>query len=481
MNYRTEKKTFSALMLGLSLLATGCVVTRSTPHKPVAVHTQFSNNDSSATSQELNKQLLFEDKNLVALIDSAVRKNPDVLAAAHRIEVARAYWRYRRGAMLPTLGVEASGGVQKYGDYTMEGVGNFDTNLSPNISENQKIGQPHVPYYFLGLRSNWEIDLWGKLKQQKKAAYHRILASEQGRRLVITSLVADIASRYYELQALDAELDVIEQNIRLQDSALSIAQIQKEVGRTTELGVQQFQAQLLRTKSLYEQIKQQIVQTENEINYLAGRLPQHVARSKNLMDGTLPEVHLAGLPQQILNYRPDVKQAELELEANHADVTAAKAALLPALTISPFAGYSSFNTATLFNPASIAYGIIGGLTGPLLNRSEMKANISRTEAEKQIAYQDYFRSVINAFNEVETTLSDLRFLKNIYELNRQEASVLSNAISTSKELYKVGYATYLEVITAQGNAIEAQINAIETKKNIHLALIALYRSTGGGW
>src|SRR5690606_31524727 len=128
-----------------------------------------------------------------------------------------------------------------------------------------------------------------------------------------------------------------------------------------------------------------------------------------------------GIPQQILNNRPDVRQAERELEANHADVTVARAALLPALTVSPFAGYSSFNGALLFNPASIAYGIIGGLTASLLNRSEMRANVSRAEAEKQIAYQEYFRSVINAFNEVETNLSNLRYLRNIYELNQQEA------------------------------------------------------------
>lgn len=481
MNHQKEKKILSAWLVGMSLMATGCVVTKSTPHKPVAVRGAFAHNDSTTTSQRLSKQLLFNDEHLVALIDSAVKQNPDVLAAAQRIEVSRAYWRYRRGAMLPTVAGDATSSVQKYGDYTMEGVGNFDTNLSPNISDEQKIGQPHVPYYFLGLRSTWEIDLWGKLRQQKKAAYQRILASEEGRRLVITSLVADIASRYYELQALDAELEVIERNIRLQDSALSIAQIQKEVGRTTELGVQQFEAQLLRTKSFYEKTKQEIVQTENEINYLAGRLPQPVTRSKNLMSVPVSEVYLAGLPQQILNMRPDVRQAELELTANHADVTAAKAALLPALTVTPFAGYSSFNGPLLFNPASIAYGIIGGLTAPLLNRSEMRANISRTEAEKQIAYQQYFRSVINAFNEVETTLSDLRYLKNIYELNRQEANVLSSAITTSKELYKVGYATYLEVITAQGNAIDAQVNTIQTKKNMHLAQIALYRSIGGGW
>lgn len=481
MIYRSEKNALDVFILSISFIATGCTVVRPTTHQPVAVYSHFSYNDSTAASKPLQRQSVFADKELQALIDSAVIKNPDVLAAMRRVEVARAQWRYRKGAMLPTLGVEASGSIQKYGDYTMEGVGNFDTNLSPNIDEAQKISQPHVPYYFLGLRSNWEIDLWGKLRQQKKSAYKRMLASEEGKRLVITSLVAEIASRYYELKSLDAKLEVIERNIRLQDSAVYIAKVQKEAGRTTELGVQQFQAQLLRTRSFREQAKQEIVRLENEINYLAGRLPQPVARSRDFMEDTVKEVHLAGIPQQILNNRPDVRQAERELEASHADVAAAKAALLPALTISPFAGYSSFNSAMLFNPASIAYGIIGGLTAPLLNRSEMRANVLRSEAEKKIAYQEYFRTVINAFKEVETKLSDLHYLRNTLQLNQQEADVLSDAISTATDLYKVGYASYLEVITAQENAIEAQLNTIETKTKMHLATIALYRATGGGW
>lgn len=447
----------------------------------IPVPPRFVNTNAALPDNTVSRSKVFVDTVLVNLIDIAVRQNPDISIAMQRIEAARSFFRIRKGAMLPSVEAAASASAQKYGDYTMEGVGNFDTNLSGNIDEDQKVPLPIVPYYFLGLRSSWEVDLWGKLRNQKHAAYMRLLGAEQARNLVITTLVAEVSFRYYELLALDEERDILKKNLVLQDSAVHIAKVQQEVGRTTTLGIQQFQAQLLRTQSLLLQTEQNIAKTENELNYLLGRFPQQVERAKNFLEHDIPGSLTAGLPEQILNKRPDVLQAEADLKASQADVAAAKAAFLPSLTLAPFVGYNAFNSALLFNPGSLAYGIIGGLAAPLVNRSAIKGNYNRSEAEKMEAYYHYNKIVLGAFSEMQTTLTNMENLRRIYALNQQEAQVLSQAVGTSNELFKAGYASYLEVISAQRNALEAEINQVETKKNLFMSLITLYRSSGGGW
>lgn len=468
------------LALGL-LVASGCKTPEQAADPKLAVPTTFAQDTTIRANHSLSRSRIFVDTLLVRLIDTAVANNPDVAMAMERIKAAQSVFRIRKGALLPKVEADATASTQKYGDYTMEGVGNFDTNLSGNIDDNQKVAQPMVPYYFAGLRSNWELDLWGKLRNQKRAAYFRFLGTEQARNLVITTLVAEVSSRYYELLALDEQQDILRRNLALQDSAVRIAEVQMQVGRATTLAVQQFKAQKLRTQSLLVETEQQIVRTENALNYLLGRFPQPIPRTRDFLDQNLPQQLTAGLPGQILNRRPDVLQAELQLKANKADVAAAKAAFLPSVTLTPFVGYSAFSGGLLFHPGSLAYGVIGGATAPLLNRSAVKGVYRHAEAEKQEAYHNYRKTVLNAFQEVQTSLSDLEKLRRIYDLNRQETDVLLQAVVTSDELFKAGYANYLDVITAQRNALDAELNQLETKKNLFMSLIFLYRSSGGGW
>jgi outer membrane protein, multidrug efflux system len=480
---RTQRVTYRRLLPVLFLLAAASCKTPLPAGKQssLVLPQQFTAAKDTAGAQAISKALVFPDTALVQLIDVAVKQNPDVLIAVQRIEAARSYLRLRKGALFPTVSVSAEASGTKYGDYTMEGVGNYDTNLSGNIDENQNAPVPFTPGYFLGLRSSWEIDLWGKLRQQKKSAYKTMLATEQGKNLVITTLVAEVASRYYELKALDAELEIIKRNVVLQDSAVQIAVVQKAAGRSTELGVQQFKAQLIRTRSLQLRTEQEIFRAEHELNFLAGRFPQAVPRSAGFLQDSLPHGYLPGLPSAVLERRPDLQQAALELEASGADVAAAKAALLPSLSIAPFVGYNAFNSALLFNPGSLAYGVAGGLVGPLLNRSALKGSILRAEAEKKQALHRYEKAVLGAFRELDVTLSNIDKLEQVFFLNMEEAGMLADAVVTSNELYRAGYASYLEVITAQRNALEAAINAIETRKNSYYALINLYRAAGGGW
>ncbi|WP_285547246.1 TolC family protein, partial [Dyadobacter frigoris] len=165
------------------------------------------------------------------------------------IEMAKTNILLAKGALLPAVNAEISGGGRKFGDYTMDGVGNYDTNFSENINSDRRLPAPFMPDYFVGFRSTWEVDIWGKLRTQRKAAYTRFLATQKGRNLVVTSLIAQVSRLYYELLAMDSELTIIQKNITLQQSAVENIKIQKEGGRANELGVRQFTAQLLNTQS----------------------------------------------------------------------------------------------------------------------------------------------------------------------------------------------------------------------------------------
>ncbi|OUJ74648.1 efflux transporter outer membrane subunit [Hymenobacter crusticola] len=448
--------------------------------KAAPMPASFSSAADSVSIADQSWRRFFADPNLVSLIDSALQANPDLGIAVQRVEMARANVLVARGALLPTVNAVGSAGVDRFGNYTMNGIGNYDTNLSNNIEGKQRIPTP-TPDFFLGLRSSWEIDLWGKLRNRRKAAVARLLASDKGRQLVQTSLVAQVARLYYSLLALDNELVVLGKNRALQERAVEIIKIQKLGGRATELAVQQFTAQLLRTRSLQVEAQQRIVATENELNRLLGRYPQPITRGKPIGEQPLPPQISAGIPASMLLRRPDVQQAERELLATRADVDAARAAFLPSFTLTPYLGLNSYNASVLFNtPASLTYGLVGGLAGPILNRNVLKADYRRSAAEQREAYLNYQKAVQTGFEEVVTNLRGIDNYRQMYELQQQEVIALNKAVSISNDLYGASYASYLEVITAQRSVLEAELNLTNTRREQFLLLIDLYRALGGG-
>ncbi|MBS1774687.1 MAG: TolC family protein [Bacteroidetes bacterium] len=473
-------KQFQLLLL-ITVGLFGCI-TNKLPQKedsiPLAARSfSFSHGETGDFAKTTH---FFEDPQLKNLIELALHQNSDIAIAEQRINIAQAQFRVRRGQMLPNIAADIESSQQRFGAYTLEGFSNEDANKNQQPNSIQ-IPHPVVPNYFIGLRSQWEIDLWGKLRAQKKAGYFQILASQYGKRLIVTSIVSEVASRYYELIALDETIMAIERNRMLQDSVLSITLVQKEAGRTTELGVQQMQAQLLRTEALAYRTKQKIVQIENELNYLLGRMPQSIGRSDTLRQNHILNKPLAVSAQELLHNRPDILQAGATLQAAGADLKAAQAALLPSLTLSPYIGLNSFSSSLLFNPASLTWGILGGITTPLINRSALRGNQNRANAERGIAHHHYQKTIFSAFSETQTILSNRAILAQTGKINEQEVATLHEAISTANELYKVGYASYLEVISAQKMAIEAEIAWIETRNELRQAEIALYRAMGGGW
>lgn len=422
------------------------------------------------TDGNIRWQEFFTDPLLVNLIETALQNNLDLLTAIQRVEMARANYSFREAAFLPSVSGIAS-----------TNLGNVNQNMVGNADQDQRMNNIREEY-FLGFQSSWEADIWGRLKNQKKAAYSRFLASEKARHLVTTAVVAEIARLYYELLAVDNELEVVRKNINFQEIALEIIKIQKMGGRATELAVQQFTAQLLSTKALEKEKEQRIIELETEINLLMGRYPQTIPREKDISELALPETLHEGIPSTLLLNRPDIQQAELELFASESELQAARAAFLPSLTISPYVGFNALKASMLFQtPESIAAGLLGGVTAPIFARKRIRADFNRAVAQRAESFYSYQKTIITGYGEVVNNIRGIDNLEQVYALKEEEVDVLLSAVSTSNVLFTSGYASYLEVITAQKSVLEAELELANIKKGIFHSVIGLYRALGGGW
>ncbi|MBL0883129.1 MAG: TolC family protein [Chitinophagaceae bacterium] len=480
MNLYILNNKFIIMMITIIMMGSCAVPKITNQFKEIELPASFADKNDTVSLAQLDLKTFFSDTALYGLIEIAIENNPDIQKALRRIMMAQAQLQMAHNARLPVIDAVATGGFNKFGKYTIDGVGNFDTNLSPNINKDQRI-PILTPDLFLGFRSNWEVDIWGKLNDKKKAALSRSYAAEKERQWLTTQLAAQVASMYYELLALDSELAILYKNLRLQEDALEVVKIQKSGGRATELAVQQFESQLYTTRSYIVSLKQGVIKTENELNLLLGRLPQPIKRSNNIFTGSvLPEIK-TGIPSHLLVRRPDIQASQMKLIAAGFDVNAAKKSFLPSLNITPYTALHSFNASMIFTPASIAYGVIGGVSGPVWNRGRLKGMLKEAVASEGEAWYDYQQSVFTAFQEVVTCMNAITNNTNLFELKKKQVSVLESAVSTARELYVTGYASYLEVITAQKGALETQLESVSTYKNVLLSQVDLYRALGGGW
>jgi len=420
---------------------------------------------------------VFLDKNLEVLINNALNNNYDLKAGVQRILVAEANMKLSKASLFPSLSAAVSGGVDKFGKYTMNGVGNYDTNLSPNINGDQRIPDP-TGDFFMGFKSSWEIDIWGKLSKRKQASYTRYLASKKGQQWYRTQLVAQVANMYFELVALDRQMIILKSNIKLQQKGVEIIEAQLAGGRATSLAVRQFKAQMLSTEGKQFEIKQAIRRTENELNSLLGRYPEKIRRDTAAINQVLPSMVYAGIPSAVLLRRPDIQEAELKLKAAKADVQAARKAMLPSLTLNAYSGFNSFKLPLLLSPGSLASGFLGGLTGPIFNRGTLKSGRKVAIAAQLNAFYNYQQHIIQGYQEVSTQLAAINNYKEAYQLKTEEVKALSEALSTANDLYLAGYANYLEVIVAQGSVLNAEIEQVNLKRQSYSALVQLFRAMG---
>jgi len=437
----------------------------------------FADTKDSINSATIDWRQFFTDTTLIGLIDTAFKNNPDVLMTFQKIEIARADLRLSKGALFPEISGGGSVSQTKFGRYTMDGAGNRGTEITPGHEI-----PTHLPDYFIGLQTTWEADIWGKLRSKKKAAFARYLGSIEGKNMVLTNLISEIAITYYELLRLDNELEIIRETIKLQEEALAIVTIQKEAAAATELAVQQFEALVLNSRALETEILQRITVSENRINFLLGRFPQPVIREKSIFPKQIPAQVKVGIPSDLLRNRPDIKQAEFELMATKADVTAAKKAFYPSLNITGTLGFQAFNPSFLFrSPESIAYTALGNLTAPLINRSAIKAQFATAQATQIEALYNYQKTIINGYVEVHNEMNNIKNLEQAYGLTTKKVATLTQSIEISSELYKTGRANYLEVLITQENTLQSKLELVNIKQQQFNASVNIYKALGGGW
>jgi multidrug efflux system outer membrane protein len=460
------------------LLYTACRLPdmgRTTENK--SVPESYIGSKDSTNSAKVKWKQYFTDSNLNALIDTALKNNQELNITLMEIEISRNEVRARKGEYLPQVGVGAHAGLDKSGRYTSKGSSEATTDIKPGTATPDPL-----PDYMLGAYATWEIDVWGKLRNAKKAAFNKYMSSVSGKNFLVTTLISEIANSYYELLALDNQLDIVKQNIEIQTDALEIVRMQKEATRVTELAVRRFEAQVLNTRSLQFGIQQRIIEMENRINFLVGRSPQSIQRDARNFVNLIPNSVQAGIPSQLLENRPDIRQAEQALAGAKLDVKSAKAKFYPSLGISAGIGFQAFNPSYLIKtPESLLYSLTGELIAPLINRNGIKAAYFNANAKQIQAVYNYERTVLKAYIEVANQLSNINNLNQAYDLKTQEVKALTESVDISGKLFRSARADYMEVLLTQRDALGAKFELIETKKQQMNAMVNIYRALGGGW
>lgn len=471
----------SLVIVGMSMTYAACKIPYAvdkTVNKDVPANFyNQSSQDSTNNAAAIKWRDYFTDPYLNALIDTALKNNQELNITLQEIQISRNEIRAKKGKYLPYVGIKGGAGVDKVSRYTNIGAMEANTDIEPG-----KAMPDPLQDYLLGVYATWEVDIWKKLRNAKKAAVSRYLSTVEGKNFVVTNLVSEVANSYYELLALDNQLMIVKQNINILNNALTIMKLQKQASRVTELAVRRFEAEVLKTKSLQYNIQQQIVETENRINFLLGRYPQHIERSTQSFNGLMPTIVSAGIPSQLLANRPDIKQAEFQLAAAKLDVKVAKAEFYPSLTINGGLGYQAFNPVYLIKkPESLLFSLAGDLMAPLINRNEIKANYYSANSKKVQAIYNYERTILNAYVEVSNQLSNINNLEQSYGLKADQVQALSQSIGIANNLFKSARADYMEVLLTQRDALEAKFELVEIKMKQMNAVVNIYKALGGGW
>ena len=303
-----------------------------------------------------------------------------------------------------------------------------------------------------------------------------------GRNYVITRLVAEIAENYYRLMGLDNQLETLDRTIALMEQSLEIAKAQKEGARGTELGVQRFLAEVRRNQSQKLIVRQEIIQTENRINFLCGRFPQPVERnSAAFLNLNFPLLSV-GVPAQLLQNRPDIREAERNLQAAGLDVRVTRANFFPRFMIYSGVGLESYQTRYIFfTPESLIYNVAGDLVGPLINKSAIRADYMNANAEQLQRLYEYQRTILNGFTEVINRVTKAENYARSIDLKFQQLNSLESAVGVANKLFQNARVEYLDVLTALRDRNEARIVLIETKQEQLAAVVNAYQALGGGW
>lgn len=430
---------------------------------------------NSENSSQLTIEEFYRDPMLTCLINTAVANNRELKVLNEDVQIASNEVLSRSGAYLPFVTVGAGAGVNRSSRFTLDGAAAINDPFLPG----QFFSLAHGKFGG-GINLNWQLDIYRQLRNARDAAGQRYNVALERRNFFITRLVADVAENYYRLMALDKRLENLNLTIDLQERSLEIAKALKEAARITELGVLRFEAEVRKNQSEKLIVNQDIVVTENRINFLLNRFPQPVERvSAGFYDLNINRLSV-GVPSQLLQNRPDIRQAERDLAATGLDVKVARVNFFPQLVLSGGTGLESLLINHLFEPQAVIGSVAGGLVGPLVNKRAIKAEYLTANARQLQAIYTYQRVVLNAFTEVVNRLSMVEKYTNSIEIKKQQMAALESSVEVASNLFQNARVEYIDVLLAQRDLRDARGTLIDTKVEQLSAIVNTYQALGGG-
>lgn len=466
-----KKTSYIAVTVFASVLLSSCVVgqkyQRAELNSPTAYRETFT---LTGDTIAMPWKAFYKDPMLQELIDKALLKNFEIATALKTMEQVDLNYKQAKLALLPTLDLN----ITANRSYLSK------TSLNGSLSE-QFTGQKYLDDYNANLALSWEADIWGKAALQKRDARASYFEQKENLSALKTRIIVQVAQAYYALLGLDEQLKIAEKNIEITDITLKMMRLQYNSGAINSLAVNQTEAQKKTAELLVPQAKAGIAVQENALQILCGAFPDKVNRSGSLDSKTIDVRFPSGMPAALLSRRPDVKAAEYKVMSAAAKAGLSKAALYPSLTLTPQIGANSFEFEKWFDfPGSITKTIAAGLVQPLFRKKELRTAYKVAQLEQEKAVIAFQQSYTTAIGEVSDAMAKLKYAEERSTLIADKSSSLEKAVNDANLLYRNGMVNYLDVITAQNNALQNDLESIAITLEQINASIDLYRALGGG-
>lgn len=461
------------LTFAIALGSVSCVskLAYTEPDLPLPEKFQYTATADTASIANLEWKQFFNDPILQGLIEKGIKNNYDLQIALKQVASSQEKLKQAKYMQYPDVGFGVAAQISKPSKNSMNGQ-----------SLNLFLGQSHVEDYNAAFNLSWEADIWGKIKNQQEVSRMQYLQTYEGSKAIQTQVVAAIAQGYYNLLMLDTQLEITKSNLIYADNTLKFLVKQQELGLTTALAVQQQEIvkdQILKT---IPAIESSVATQENALSLLTGSMPGKIERSASLNTVQSPDRISAGVPLELLSYRPDIKTAELEVRKNAAAIHVAKMSMYPALNITAQGGVNAFQISKWFSVPGSLFGMAAGaITQPILNGKQLKTQYEQSKVLADQAEVGFKQSVLKAVGEVSDALVRIQKLEEQQEIAEGLVVKSNEAVKKADLLFKYNSATYVEVIIAQTNKLNAELDLASLKAQRLNAITALYRSVGGGW
>jgi multidrug efflux system outer membrane protein len=463
------------LPLALALAIAGCTLGPDYRRPDVPVPAGFREIPAaeSASLADTAWWDVFDDPVLQDLIGVALAQNRDLKIAAERVEEARARYGFTRSYLWPSITAGVNAGRLKTSEGSLMHTPDSDLTGVDRDSERD--------IFTASADLSWEIDLFGRIRRTSEAELELLLGTEEARRGVVLTLVADVAQTYFELGDFDRRLAVARRTVDSRREYAQLARDRFEGGITPEIDSRQAEAELHRIESIVADLTRAVALKENQLSVLLGRNPGEVLRGRPVAEQRLPEQVPAGLPSDLLERRPDVKEAEHTLAATTANIGAAKALLFPRIALTGSYGVASTDFDELFESESKSWNVIGNVLQPIFEGGRNRRRVEITESQQRQALYAYENTVMNAFRDTEDALVTYRTAGEQRTAQSSRVTAERKVLDLAETRYRGGVAAYLEVLDAQRSLFDAELDEAQTIGAHLSALVDLYRALGGGW